>query len=290
MEGIGGQAMADAPIQDTAVPQPGGTGIGKMQIPPVDIDMTGIGNGIARVKDILSTGVVGNMAGKDVDVPGDDGDRTALSGRTGAIGALDGIGKDIGGISDTAKADPGTSGIDAGGTAQMPQGLQIPQTPLQVAIPGVALRDAAPDTGVAQDMAKSVTDTPGAYPQTGSIPAVAGIRGPRGDEGAISNWIQDITDKIRTVLGMPDRDIPSGRSVVDETLDALTGKDTGQGSPSSSGPTTITYSPTIIIESGGDAKGDVEKANQAGMREFDKMIRQWMRQNKRDSFGKTAWT
>lgn len=283
-EGMGGQAIADEPIQDTAVPQPGGTGIGKMQIPPVGIDMTGIGNGITHVKDILGTGVAGNMAGQDVNVPSNDGDKNALSGKTGAIGALDDIGKDIGGISDTAKADPSTSGIDAGGIARMPQGLQIPQIPLQVAIPGVALRDADPDTGVARDMAKGATDTPGAYPQTGPIPAVAEIRGTRGDEGAISNWFQDITDKIRTVLGMPDRDIPSGRSVIDETLDVLTGKGAGQGVPPSSGPTTITYSPTIIVEGSGDVKEDAEKANQTGMREFEKMMDQYLRKNRRVGF------
>lgn len=287
MEGMGGKAIADAPIQDTAVPQPGGTSIGKMQIPSVSIDMTGMSNGITHVKDILSTGAVENIAGQSAGVPGTGVDGTALSERTGVIGTLDDIGKDIGGNIDTAKADTDMPGIDVGGITQMPQipqGLRIPQDPLQGEVPGVALRDAVPDTEVAQDTAKGAKDAPGAYPQTGSIPAAAGMREPRGDEGAIPNWLRDITGRIRTILGMPDRDIPPGRSVVDETLDALTGKDTGQGAPASGGSPTFIYSPTITVEGSGDTKEDVERANQIGMREFEKMMDQYLRKNRRIGF------
>lgn len=283
MEGTGGQAMADVPVQGTVVSQPEDTDIGKIRIPRAGIDMTGIGDGIAQAGDALSTGAVGSMA-EDIHIPHIGVDGTALSDRTGAVGALDGIGKAIRGTIDTLQAGTDMSGIDAGGIAQMPQAPQIPQTPLQGAMPGVALPDAVPDMGSAQDMAKGAVGAPGVSPQAGSIPAVEGMRGPREDKGTISGWLQDLTDTIRTILRVPDGDIPSGRSVVDETLDMITGRDAEHGMPSASGSPTFIYSPTITVEGGSDVKKDVEEANRLGMREFDKMMRQWMKQNKRTGF------
>ncbi len=277
MEGMGSQAMADVPIQDTAVPEPGDMGIGKIQVPPADIDMAGIGDGIAQARDALSTGVVGSVVGQG-SVLGIDVDGTASSGRMGAIGALDGIGNDIGGTIDAPQAGTDMPGI----AAQMPQTTQIP---LQGVIP-VALRDAAPDMTAARDVAKGTGDTPGASPGMGAPASMMAAQEPARGMGDVSGWLHDITDTIRSVLRIPDMDSLSGRSVVDDTLNMLSKERGGKDTPASDVSPTFTLNLTIKVEGGGGTEDKVVEAAKLGAQEFERHMEGWIKKHRRAGFTK----
>lgn len=281
MEDMGGQAMADAPIQDTAAPKSGGIGVGNIQIQPVGVGMTGIGIGIAQAKDALSAGVAGSPAGRIIRALRKDADDAAPSdgmepgGGLGGPAFMDGVKRTIGGVIDASKA-----GVGAGMIAPMAQ------LPLQGAMPGVALRDASPDMTAAQDMAKGALDTPGASPGMAPPASMMATQEPAGGIGAVSAWIHNITDTIRSVLRIPDMDGLSGHSVVDDTLDMLSKERGGQGAPESDPSPSITVNLTINVEGGGNMKEDVTEAAKLGAREFERYMEDWIRKHKRTGFGK----
>lgn len=69
--------------------------------------------------------------------------------------------------------------------------------------------------------------------------------------------------------------------------DALNGLLGGRVVPRPNAPSaspSFTYSPTFIIEGSGDVKSDAERANRGGMREFEKLMEQYLRKNKRTLF------
>lgn len=276
MEDMGGQAMADAPIQDIAAPKSGDIGVGTIQIPPVGIGMTGIGNGIAQAKDALSASVAGSPAGRIIRALRKDADDAAPSDRMEPFGGLmDGIKRTIGGVIDTSKV-----GIGAGAIAPMAQ------IPLQGAMQEVALRDASPDMTAAPDMAKGAVDTPGASPGMAPPASMMAVEEPAGGMGAVSGWLHNITDTIRSVLRIPDMDGLSGRSVVDDTLDMLSKERDAQGAPASDVSPTFTVNLIINVEGGGDIKEDVPEAAKLGAREFERYMEDWIRKHKRTGFGK----
>lgn len=70
-------------------------------------------------------------------------------------------------------------------------------------------------------------------------------------------------------------------------VDALNGLLGGRVDPRPNAPSaspSFTYSPTFIIEGSGDVKSDAERANRGGMREFEKLMEQYLRKNKRILF------
>lgn len=282
MEGMDRQALPEVPAQDITVPVPGDIRIGDIQIPPVGIGLEGIGDGITQIRDALGTGMADDLAGQVIQILGIDVDGTALSDKLRAIGTqggqalMDGIGREIGGIIDISQVGVDMTGIDVGRAVQA---LQIPLQGVVQPVMGGSLSDMVPD------MAGGTEDIPGMHPQPVGVPA----QGPAEGAGAAYGWIRDITDTIRTALRIPDMDILYRRSVVEETLDALLDKREVQGRSASDTAPTFTINLTVNVEGSGDVEEDVVRAAQMGAREFDRMMQQWMRQNKREFFGKTAW-
>ena len=124
------------------------------------------------------------------------------------------------------------------------------------------------DTQVAVNNTDSM---PEVSPGIGALPAaIAVAQKPVGGVGA--------------VLGNPDMAPLPRHSLIDEVLDILLGKRREQDAPASDTSPSFVYSPTFNIEGGGNVKKDVEEASQIGMREFDKMMQQWIKRNKRKAF------
>lgn len=280
-------AMPEVSAQDIMVPDPAGMQIGDIQIPSVGIDMTGIGDGIAQVRDAVRTGLAGSLAGQAIEVSGIDVDGTALTDKLGAVGAqggralMDGVAKGIGGIVDISQVGIGMTGIDVG------KALGIPQVPLQgevQAVTGGTLHDAVPDMTVAQDTAKGAGEMTGISP--GPLPVVTVVQEPAEGIGVVYGWIRDIADTIRDVLRLPDMDTLSSRSVVEETLDAIVGKMRGLDSPTPDVAPSFTLNLTIHVEGKEDVEDRVIGASRIGMREFERCMEGWMRKYRRTGFGK----
>ncbi len=280
-------AMPEVPAQDITIPVPESIRIGDIQIPPVGIDMTGIGDGIARVRDVVRTGLKGGLARQAIEVSGIDVDGATLSDKLGAVGAqggralMDGVAKGIGGIVDISQVGIDMTGIDVG------KALGIPQVPLQgevQAVTGGTLHDAVPDMTVAQDTAKGAGEMTGISP--GPLPVVTVAQEPAEGIGVVYGWIRDIADTIRDVLRLPDMDTLSSRSVVEETLDAIVGKMRGLDSPTPDVAPSFTLNLTIHVEGKEDVEDRVIGASRIGMREFERCMEGWMRKYRRTGFGK----
>ena len=260
-------AMPEVPAQDIMVPDPAGMQIGDIQIPSVGIDMTGIGDGIAKVRDAVRTGLAGSLAGQAIEVSGIDVDGTALTDKLGAVGAqggralMDGVAKGIGGIVDISQVGIDMTGIDVG------KALGIPQVPLQGEVQAVG---AGEMTGISP----------------GPLPVVTVVQEPAEGIGVVYGWIRDIADTIRDVLRLPDMDTLSSRSVVEETLDAIVGKMRGLDSPTPDVAPSFTLNLTIHVEGKEDVEDRVIGASRIGAREFERCMEGWMRKYRRTGFGK----
>lgn len=194
---------------------------------------------------------------------------------------MDGVAKGIDGIADISQVGIDMTGIDVG------KALQIPQVPLQgvvQAVTGGALHDAVPDMAVAQDTAGNMADISKTSP--GPLPVVTVVQEPAEGIGVAYGWIRDIADTIRDVLRLPDMDTLSGRSVVEETLDAIVGKMRDLESPTPDVAPSFTLNLTVNIESSGDVREDVTEAARISMREFERHMGEWMRKHRRTGFGK----
>lgn len=279
------QTMTEMPTPDFMVPVPKDIRIGDIQIPAVGIDRAGIGGSITQDKDAVPPGIVGNLNKQTIQASGIDIDATALSSKMGAVGALSGQAfmNGIRGVMDASQSGVDKTGSDMGGVAQM---TQIPLQGALQAAPGETLRDVATNTMDVQDVVKSKEDIPRVSSGMKSLPNMVAAQESVGSIEAISTWVRGIADMCQTALRIPDLDTLSKRSVIDEILDILSEKRKDPDVPASLGRAPqLVYSPTFNIESSGDVKEDVEKANRMGMREFGEMMEAWQKQNKRVKFG-----
>lgn len=282
--GTESQAMAETPTLDVVVPIRKNMRIGDIQIPPVGIDTAGIGGRITQVNDAVPTGIVGSLNKQTIQASGINIDAAALSGKMGAVSALSSQAflDRIGGVVDVPQADVNRTGIDRGRAAQMPQ---IPLQKAIQAVPGGVLRDAAMHTMDVPNTVKSKENIPSVSFEIKSLTATEMPQEPVGDTKAIFSWFKGIADTCQTAWRIPEPDIPSKRSVIDEILDILSEKKKNLDTPVSSGRApSFVYSPIIQVESSGDIKKDVEEANQMGMREFEQLMNEWLKKNKRTKF------
>ena len=189
----------------------------------------------------------------------------------------------IRGVMDASQAGVDKTGSDMGGVAQM---TQIPLQGALQAAPGETLRDVATNAMDVQDVVKSKEGIPRVSSGMKSLPNMVAAQESVGSIEAISTWVRGIADMCQTALRIPDLDTLSKRSVIDKILDILLEKRKDPDVPASLGRAPqLVYSPTFNIESSGDVKEDVEKANRMGMREFGEMMEAWQKQNKRVKFG-----
>lgn len=277
------QVMEETPSFDIMVPAPKDIRIRESQIPPVGIDTAGIGSRIPQVKDAVPTGIVGNLNKQTIQVSGIDRNAAVLSGKMETGGVLSGPAflDGIRGIMDASQAGVDKTESDRGRVVQMPQ---IPLQKAIQAVPGGALRDVGANVMAMQDTVKSKEDIPKAPSGMEPLPNMV-VQKPVGGIEAVSSWAGGIADMFRTALKIPDRDILSRRSVIDEILDILSEKRKEPDTPASSGKApTFVYSPTIHVEGSGDVQKDAEKANRIGMREFKELMRQYLKENKRVKF------
>lgn len=278
------QAMAGTPTPDFMVPAPKDIRISDIQIPPVGIDTAGIGGRITQVKDAVLTGIVGNLNKQTIQASGIDIDTAALSGKMGDVGASSGQAfmNDIRGVMDISQTDVDKTGSHRDRGAQMPQ---IPLLKAIQAVPGGVSRDVTMHTMDVPDTVKNKEDASSISSGIKSLPTTGIPQEPIGNTEAIFSWFRGIADICRTAWRIPKPDTLSRRSVIDEILDILSEKRKEQDTPALSGKApNFVYSPTIYVEGSGSVEKDVEKANQMGMRDFDRLMQQWMKQNKRSAF------
>ncbi len=253
----GSQYMEKVPIQNTAAMDPGDAQTRGARLPSVS-------TGMALVRNAIHTGITGSLAGRIISAPKTDADDAALPSRQES----EGVGQGIGGIIGTLRAGVGTTGINTGRAAQM---MQIPLQGVIKAVSGGVLQGMAPNMADTQVAVNNTDSMPEVSPGIGALPAaIAVAQKPVGGVGA--------------VLGNPDMAPLPRHSLIDEVLDILLGKRREQDAPASDTSPSFVYSPTFNIEGGGNVKKDVEEASQIGMREFDKMMQQWIKRNKRKAF------
>lgn len=209
-------------------------------------------------------------------------DSSALSGRMGLAGALggqsfmDGITQNMGGTIDAPPV-----GITGGETTQASQTL--PQEAGQ-AVPGEVLSSAAPEA--AQDAAQAAGN-PAQMPPPEAVPPA----GPMADTAQASpvqaaNAVSNLSDTGKTAQspsGAPELGAPNKGYGIGEMISALFSKFT-QPSPAPGGASNIVCNLTINVEGSGDVKKDVPEAAQMGAREFEKLMDEYLRKNKRIGF------
>lgn len=175
--------------------------------------------------------------------------------------------EDIGAAESAMQADQ--AAVDAVSTSPPPDTMQAaPEETAGIAVDAASTADAPP-----------VSDIP---PDAAPVPAEnmadvsnGGVQGP-----------VDVTppDPVSPFPPEPpEPDTPAGGSAIGMALDDLSGQTPDKGGETGDAPS-IVYNPIFNIESSGEVKKDVEEANRMGMREFDKMMQQWIKQNKRKAF------
>lgn len=115
--------------------------------------------------------------------------------------------------------------------------------------------------------------------------------------GARFGAIRDFMDRMEMEMGatrakpaenapqsVPEAEPSAKGSKIVDALNGLLGGRPALQTPAPGRVPTFVYSPTIVIEGGGDVKNDAEKANRMGMREFEKLMTEWERKNKRTLF------
>lgn len=98
---------------------------------------------------------------------------------------------------------------------------------------------------------------------------------------ALAQPVQNAGENIRGI-SMPE--IPARSAVIGETIDSLSGKSRKGTETGSDTAQNFVFSPIYHFEGGGTSKEEVVEANRMSMAEFEKMMRQWERKNKRTVF------
>ena len=98
---------------------------------------------------------------------------------------------------------------------------------------------------------------------------------------ALAQPVQNAGENIR---GISTPEIPARSAVIGETIDSLSGKGRKGTETGSDTAQTFVFSPTYHFEGGETSKEEVVEANRMSMAEFEKMMRQWERKNKRTVF------
>lgn len=98
---------------------------------------------------------------------------------------------------------------------------------------------------------------------------------------ALAQPVQNAGENIR---GISTPEIPARSAVIGETIDSLSGKGRKGTETGSDTAQTFVFGPTYHFEGGETSKEEVVEANRMSMAEFEKMMRQWERKNKRTVF------
>ena len=259
------------------------------RIPP-GADASSAGEGTAQAGDALQAGIA--------DVPGPGLAGAAPSGKMGLVSAtggpdvMDGIRQDVAGIVNASPAGAIIAGIKGESAA----------AEVQDAAQGAG--DTATIAG-ARDAAQGADGiaavSPEMVPPAGSL-AGAGQPPAESMEG-ISPKVRETVDAAKARpeppgpggpgLEGPDPspDRPGKGMGIRDALDELSGGLPAPGPSAPGGTPSFTLSQTFHISGGDSTKEDVAEAAQMGVREFDKLMQRWMKQNKRGAFGKAmAWT
>ena len=72
--------------------------------------------------------------------------------------------------------------------------------------------------------------------------------------------------------------------IIGETVDNLAGNTNNTTNNTDSSSLQISYSPQIIFQGGTPDEDTITRANKTSQDEFEKMMNEWMRKNKRVSF------
>lgn len=297
-----GATAASVPTAETEVPPSDAIPPGA-EIPPADTSLpaapqpsledTGKTEQILQAKDALSSAGAASLAGKALDTSGLKVDNAALSktmGTAGALGGkslLDGLQQNLHGTVDASQIGADTTGIEGDGLAQAaqipPQDKEAVQSASEGALGGTVSEMAA-DAGPKPQpevLAKS-----GMYVRENAV--FAGEGTPSKVQGfALAQETQDVQDTQNLQsgnTGLSTPEAPAKKSLIEEILNLFSGKAPEPDTPASGAPPSFVYSPTIQVEGSGDIKKDVEEANRIGMREFEQLMDEWLKKNKRTKF------
>lgn len=179
--------------------------------------------------------------------------------------------EDIGSAENAMQADQ--AAIDAVSTAPPPDTVQaVPEETAGIAVDAASTADAPPVSDITPDTAPAPERMPAENMADASN---GGVQGP-----------VDVTPPEPVPPSPPEPpepDTPAGGSVIRSALDDLSGQAPGKGGETGGSPS-IVYNPIFNIESSGEVKKDVEEANRMGMREFEKLMNEYLRKNKRIAF------
>lgn len=217
----------------------------------------------------------------------------ALSKTMGAAGALggrsllDGLQQNLHGTVDASQIGTDTTGIEGDGLTQAAQITPLDKEAMQSAPEGVlrsTVSEIAADAGPKPQ--PEVLAESGTTAQEGTV--FAGKGAPSKVQGsALARETQDVQDTQNLQsgnTGFSAPESPAKKSLIGEILELFSGKAPEPDTPASGGSPAFVYSPTIQVEGSGDVKKDVEEANQIGMREFEQLMNEWLKKNKRTKF------
>lgn len=262
-----GQAADSGGTPDTAA-QPAGTA----QIPPNGDAASAAGNAMQPGDAPQAGGANAPRVGLA---------SAALSSRMGLAAVMDGVGQVVAGIRQNVagivNASPAgavmavikgeSAAAGAQDAAQGADGAAAP--PPEMTPPAGSL------AGAGQPPAESMEGISGKTQETADMAQARPVE-------AESGGLDATTQKQGT---------PSRSTGIRAALDKLSGGFPSPGTPAPGGTPTFTLTQTFHISGGDNTKEDVAEAAQMGVREFDKLMQKWMRQNKRGAFGKAmTWT
>ena len=118
------------------------------------------------------------------------------------------------------------------------------------------------------------------------------IRGMEGmsdsvQKAAVANVSQPVADQAEAIRTIQTPDTIQARSaVIGETVNSFSGEEIGSGKATGNTDAMpkIVFSPTYHFEGDGISKEDVVEANRMSMAEFEKMMKDYLRKNKRVAF------
>ena len=97
---------------------------------------------------------------------------------------------------------------------------------------------------------------------------------------AMTQPVQEQSQQMRDMTA-PRMESRSG--VIGETIDNLSGGTTNNNTTNQTSNPTFNFNPTYVIEGNADQE-TIQEANKTSQEEFEKMMNEWMRKNKRVSF------
>ena len=94
---------------------------------------------------------------------------------------------------------------------------------------------------------------------------------------------QPVQEQSQQMRDMTAPRMESRSGVIGETIDNLSGGTTNNNTTNQTSNPTFNFNPTYVIEGNADQE-TIQEANKTSQEEFEKMMNEWMRKNKRVSF------